>query len=148
MCPGVHASGSKIRNGPITRHGNRRIRTALVELAWRCLRFQPDYRPVQKWRSVLASPKASGGAKKKAIVAVGRRLAIDLWRMNTGRTTPRETRTEIKTDELKPEFWSGARPAPGHGVSLLNPSYQIGCASFLFLTLNRHLAPETLRVCG
>ena len=25
--------------------------------------------------------------RKKAIVAVGRRLAIDLWRINTGRAT-------------------------------------------------------------
>jgi len=87
MCPGVHASGPKIRNGPITKHGNRRIRTALIELAWRCVRFQPDYPPLQKWRPVLLSTKAASGAKKKAIVAVGRRLAIDLWRLNTGRTT-------------------------------------------------------------
>jgi transposase len=87
MCPGVRASGLKIRNGPITRHGNRRLRTALVELAWRCVRFQPEYPPLKKWRPVLLNPKATGAAKKKAIVAVGRRLAIDLWRLNTGRTT-------------------------------------------------------------
>jgi len=36
---------------------------------------------------VLLSTKATGGAKKKAIVAVGRKLAIDLWRLNTARTT-------------------------------------------------------------
>jgi transposase len=87
MCPGVRASGNKSRNGPITKHGNRRLRTALIELAWRCVRFQPSYPPLQKWRPVLANPKAAGAAKKKAIVAVGRRLAIDLWRLNTGRTT-------------------------------------------------------------
>jgi len=88
MCPGVRASGNKSRNGPITKHGNRRLRTALIELAWRCVRFQPDYPPLQKWRPVLANPKATGAAKKKAIVAVGRRLAIDLWRLHTGRSTP------------------------------------------------------------
>jgi transposase len=87
MCPGVRASGNKSRTGPITKHGNRRLRTALVELAWRCVRFQPNYPPVQKWRLVLANPRATGAAKKKAIVAVGRRLAIDLWRLNTGRST-------------------------------------------------------------
>lgn len=87
MCPGVRASGNKSQSGSITRHGNRRLRTALVELAWRCVRFQPDYKPIQKWRAVLLSSKATGAAKKKAIVAVGRRLAIDLWRLNTGRTT-------------------------------------------------------------
>lgn len=87
MCPRVHASGASLRSGSITKHGNRRIRTALIELAWRCLRFQGAYPPLQKWRPVLLSPKASGAAKKKAIVAVGRRLAIDLWRLNTGRST-------------------------------------------------------------
>jgi transposase len=87
MCPGVWASGNTQQNGSITKHGNRRLRTALVELAWRCVRFQRDYKPVKRWWPVLASPKASGAAKKKAIVAVGRHLAIDLWRINTGRTT-------------------------------------------------------------
>lgn len=87
MCPGVRASGTKARSGPITKHGNRRLRTALVELAWRWVRFQPDYKPVKRVWTVLSSPRSSGPAKKKAIVAVGRRLAIDLWRLNTGRTT-------------------------------------------------------------
>lgn len=88
MCPGVWASGNTLRSGPITKHGNRRLRTALVELAWRCVRFQRDYRPVQHWWPVLANPRATAAARKKAIVAVGRHLAIDLWRLNTGRTTP------------------------------------------------------------
>jgi transposase len=87
MCPGVRASGPKSQSGPITKHGNRRLRTALVELAWRWVRFQPDYKPVKRSWAVLSSPRSSGPAKKKAIVAVGRRLAIDLWRLNTGRTT-------------------------------------------------------------
>jgi transposase len=87
MCPRVRASGLTQRSGSITKHGNRRLRTALVELAWRCVRYQPDYPPMQKWRPVLLSPKAGSAAKKKAVVALGRRLAIDLWRINTGRTT-------------------------------------------------------------
>jgi transposase len=87
MCPGVRASGNQTRSGPITKHGNRRIRTALIELAWRTIRFQPQYPPLQRWRTILASPQSSAAARKKAIVAVGRRLAIDLWRLNTGRTT-------------------------------------------------------------
>ena len=87
LCPGVRSSGNKLHTGPITKHGNPRLRKALIELAWRCVRFQPEYPPLQKWRMVLASPKTTGGAKQKAIVAIGRRLAIDLWRLNTGRTT-------------------------------------------------------------
>jgi transposase len=87
MCPGVRSSGARTRSGPITKHGNRRIRTALIELAWRCVRFQPDYPPLKKRLPVLLSSKATGAMKKKAIVAVGRKLAIDLWRINTQRST-------------------------------------------------------------
>jgi transposase len=87
MCPGVRASGNKTRSGPITKHGNRRLRTALVELAWRWVRFQPEYKPLKRSLPVLLSTRSSAAAKKKAIVAVGRHIAIDLWRLQTGRTT-------------------------------------------------------------
>jgi len=42
---------------------------------------------VKRCWAVLSSSKSSGAAKKKAIVAVGRHVAIDLWRLNTGRTS-------------------------------------------------------------
>jgi len=50
------------------------------------VRFQPQYPPVQKRLTVLAkgSP-ALGAVRKKAIVAVARHLAVDLWRIHTGR---------------------------------------------------------------
>ena len=38
----------------MTKHGNPRLRAALVELAWRLVRFQPNYKPVVKWRQILA----------------------------------------------------------------------------------------------
>jgi transposase len=86
MCPGVRASGNKSVSGSITKHGNPRLRRALVELAWRVVRYQPDYGPVVRWKQVLQQRQNRGG-RKKAIVAIGRRLAIDLWRLNTGRCT-------------------------------------------------------------
>jgi transposase len=62
---------------------------ALVELAWRLVRFQPNYRPVVKWRRVLQKGAlATGAARKKAIVAVARQLAVNLWRLRTGRLNP------------------------------------------------------------
>ena len=86
MCPGVRASGKRSVSGPINKHGNPRLRRALVELAWRVVRYQPRYGPVVKWWPVLEQ-KQSRGARKKAIVAIGRHLAIDLWRLQTGRCT-------------------------------------------------------------
>jgi transposase len=73
MCPSVRASGSHRVQGSITKHGNPRIRRLLVELAWRVIRFQPNYPPVKKWRMQLAN-KSAGGGRKKAAVAIGRRL--------------------------------------------------------------------------
>ena len=86
MCPGVRASGNKSIAGCITKHGNPRLRRALVELAWRVVKYQPLYKPVQKWKPVLQQ-KQNRGARKKAIIAIGRQLAIDLWRISTGRSS-------------------------------------------------------------
>jgi len=86
MCPGVRASGNQQIQGSITKHGNPRIRRLLVEMAWRVIRFQPQYPPVQKWKKQLENRSARGG-RKKAAVAIGRHLAIDLWRLETGRAT-------------------------------------------------------------
>jgi transposase len=75
----------------VTKHGNPRLRAALVELAWRMVRFQPSYNAVVKWRRILSKGAlATGAARKKAIVAVARQLAIDLWRMRTGRVAPEQ----------------------------------------------------------
>ena len=63
-----------------------RVRAALVELAWRMVRFPPQYPPVQKRLALLAKGSlALGAVRKKAIVAVARHLAVDLWRLHTGR---------------------------------------------------------------
>ncbi|MBA2436468.1 MAG: hypothetical protein H0V54_15550 [Chthoniobacterales bacterium] len=47
---------------------------------------QAQYRAVVKWRHFLGKGAlATGAARKKAIVAVARQLAVDLWRIRTGR---------------------------------------------------------------
>ena len=85
LCPGEYSSGGKRVPGAVTKHGNPRLRCALVELAWRLVRFQPQYPPVAKRLAVLGQgARATGAARKKAIVAVARQLAVDLWRWQTG----------------------------------------------------------------
>ncbi|MGD1087807.1 MAG: transposase [Verrucomicrobiota bacterium] len=88
LCGGVSASGQTCRLLPITKHGNVRLRTALIELAWRLVVWQPESKLVKKWLPVLGQPKASKGARKKAIVAIARQVAVDLWRWKTNRTEP------------------------------------------------------------
>ncbi len=91
LCPGEHSSGNTRLQTCVTKHGNPRLRAALVEAAWRLVRFQPNYRPVLKWRKILSKGAlATGAARKKAIVAVARQLAVDLWRIRTGRAKAEE----------------------------------------------------------
>src|SRR5579883_3337549 len=57
LCGGVSASGQSSAELSITKAGNRRLRTDLVELAWRTLLYQPNYYLVKKWKAVLLNPK-------------------------------------------------------------------------------------------
>lgn len=84
LCPGGYQSGLTQRDGHINRHGNPRIRHLLIELVWRLVRYQPAYPPVRR----LVEGTARGAARRKLAVAAARRLAIDLWRLATGQTTP------------------------------------------------------------
>lgn len=88
LCGGVSGSGPTMHLLPITKHGNVRLRTALVELAWRLVVWQRDCALVKKWWHVFGNPKATRAAKKKAIVAMARQMAVDLWRWRTGRVKP------------------------------------------------------------
>ena len=90
LCGGVSSSGRSTHLLPITKHGNVRVRTALIELAWRLVIWQPDARLVKKWWGVLGNLKATRGARKKAIVAIARQTAVDLWRWRTGRVKPQD----------------------------------------------------------
>ena len=88
LCGGLSSSGNSHRLLPITKHGNVRLRTALIELAWRLVLWQPQSRLVTKWQPVMANPKATRAARKKAVVAMARQMVVDLWRWRTGRVQP------------------------------------------------------------
>jgi transposase len=87
LCPREHSSGGKRRGGSVSKKGNPRVRAMLVEMVWRMMRWQPDYQGLKKWLPVLGDPGRSAAARKKAIVAIARQLAVDLWRLFTGQTT-------------------------------------------------------------
>jgi len=87
LCPGEDSSGPRRRQLSIHKHGNPRLRVLMVEAVWRFLQYQPNYWAIRKWQPVLGDPKAGTAAKKRAVIAVARNLAIDLWRLETKRTT-------------------------------------------------------------
>jgi len=45
---------------------------------------------MRRWGALLEDRRASSAARKKAIVALARRLAVDLWRIAAGRVRPQE----------------------------------------------------------
>jgi C4-type Zn-finger protein len=56
-------------------------------MVWRLLKWQPDYQVV---RHLAASLVRSKRARKRLVVKAARQLAIDLWRLETGRITAQE----------------------------------------------------------
>ena len=72
------AGGGIEREQGITRAGNRRLRTAAVELAWLWLRYQPGSGLAAWFRHRLG--EAGGRMRKVLVVALARKLLIALWR--------------------------------------------------------------------
>jgi transposase len=71
-------SGSSKRDQGISKAGNRRVRTMMVEIAWLWLRYQPSSKLSHWFRERFAG----GGARMRrvGIVALARRLLVALWR--------------------------------------------------------------------
>jgi transposase len=85
LCPSEASSGERRKQGSISKHGNPHIRHQLVEAVWRLEAWQPAYPPLKKLK------EASGTrSRKRAAVAVARRLVIDLWRIETGQCSARK----------------------------------------------------------
>ncbi len=85
LVPSESSTGKSRRLGAVTKVGNPEVRRILIEMAWRLVRLQPQCHAVRRWLPVLQG--GSAAARKKAIVAVARVLAVDLWRLATGQTT-------------------------------------------------------------
>jgi transposase len=88
MVPSEWSTGEGQRLGAITKVGVPAIRRIITEMVWRMVLFQPQYKPVQKWQEVLRGTNRA--LKKKAVVAIGRQLMVDLWRLQTGRLSAQE----------------------------------------------------------
>jgi len=87
LCGGVSGSGEQHSDLSITKHGNPRLRTMLLEWAWRMVVFQPQCQAVQRWKAVLLDGRSHARRRKQAITALARQLMVDLWRWRTGRAT-------------------------------------------------------------
>jgi transposase len=78
LVPQPYDSGSSHVDQGISKQGNARVRSLLIEMAWFWVRYQPQSELAQ-WFARRTSGAGKRG-KRIAIVAVARRLAIALWR--------------------------------------------------------------------
>lgn len=71
-------SGGSRRDQGISKAGNRRVRTMMIEIAWLWLRYQPNSK-LSRW---FRERFTGGGARMRrvGIVALARRLLVALWR--------------------------------------------------------------------
>jgi transposase len=78
LTPTPYNSGGSTREQGISKAGNPQLRKLLIELAWGWLRFQRDSK-LSRW---FQERFASGGSRMRrvGIVAMARRLVVDLWR--------------------------------------------------------------------
>jgi transposase len=76
LAPQVRQSGETRREGGLLKSGNARLRTVLVEAAWRWVRY--DETAASRYRHLVGNT----GSGKKAIVAMARRLGVLLWRLS------------------------------------------------------------------
>ena len=78
LTPTPYNSGDSAREQGISRGGNWRARKLLIEIAWAWLRFQPNSKLSQWYQQRFA--KGGQRMRRIGIVAMARRLVIDLWR--------------------------------------------------------------------
>ena len=78
LAPSPWQSGSIDREQGVSKSGNPRLRTTMIQLAWLWLRHQPGS-ALTRWFHERVS-RNGARAKKSAIVALARKLLIALWK--------------------------------------------------------------------
>ena len=81
-----YSSGGVEREQGIGKAGNRRLRTAMVELAWLWQRYQPDCAQVCWFRERVGT--TGRRVRKVMVVALARKLLVALWRFVTEGVVP------------------------------------------------------------
>lgn len=83
----IHASGLTFHTGGITKQGRRELRAALVEAAWVTVRVDPT------WREQFERLEQRIG-RRKAIVAIARKLLVVVWHLLYHRRVDRQADPE------------------------------------------------------
>lgn len=85
FAPTPYASGEVQREQGISRAGNARLQSTMIQLAWQWVRWQPCS-PITQWFHAHFGPRKR--SRKIGIVAVARKLLIVFWRWVTAGVEP------------------------------------------------------------
>ena len=88
LVPQPYDSGDSHIDQGISKQGNRRVRSLIIEIAWMWLRYQPESDISLWFAQKTNSQTPNKRSRRVAIVAVARRLAIALWRYLEGGIVP------------------------------------------------------------
>lgn len=95
LVPQPYDSGESRVDQGISKQGNRRVRSLLIEMGWFWLRYQPDS-AISRWFAAFTGGGRSKRNKRVAIVAVARRLVIALWRYLEQGVVPDGAQLKVK----------------------------------------------------
>lgn len=93
LVPSPYHSGEMAREQGISKAGNRRVRSLMIELAWLWLRYQPGSKETQWFQKRFG--QGSKRQRRIGIVALGRRLLVNLWRFIESGVVPEGARIKV-----------------------------------------------------
>jgi len=87
LAPTPWQSGQIDQEQGISGAGNRKLRQTMIELSWLWLMHQP-HSDLSRWYFDRVGPTGKGRVKRISIVALARKLLVDLWRYVTDGVVP------------------------------------------------------------
>jgi transposase len=93
LVPSPYNSGKMVREQGISKAGNWRVRSLMIQLAWLWLRYQPQSEHSRWFQERVKG--ASARQRRIAIVALARRLVIDLWRFLRSGVVPEGAQLKV-----------------------------------------------------
>lgn len=106
----IYASGQTQRTGSITKQGRRDLRSVLVEAAWSAVRYDPYWK--QQFERL-----AHRIGKKKAIIAIARKLLVVIWHVLSAVETDRRADPDKIAGKFMLWAWQIGRQHRPHQLS-------------------------------